>query len=210
MNDSESAICQCGCGESIPWSRGWKYNGVPRFLRGHFLRVYEPNTPQRARKPPDPALIPSGICECGCGGKTSISKTTVPSKRYFRGYPVPRMRGHSTQGSMETHHNWKGGVVRKSTGYLLQYAPDHPHADRKGYVLQHRLVAEQMLGRPLLGSETVHHVNHVKDDNRRENLRVMTKGAHNAEHAPERKYDSAKMRAVGLKGASARWGKTYT
>ena len=47
---------------------------------------------------------------------------------------------------------------------------------------EHRIVAEQMLGRTLEPDEIVHHINHDTLDNRPENLRVMTAGEHTILH----------------------------
>jgi hypothetical protein len=80
-------------------------------------------------------------------------------------------------------NRWKGGTYRRPDGYIYEYAPDHPAAGRaKGYVLQHRLVMEAKLGRPLLDTELVHHINEVKDDNRPENLEIYERPAHIRHH----------------------------
>jgi hypothetical protein len=60
-------------------------------------------------------------------------------------------------------------------GYVLIRAPEHPRASGSGYVFEHLLVAEEMLGRHLLPGETIHHRNGVRDDNRPENLELWTK-----------------------------------
>lgn len=74
---------------------------------------------------------------------------------------------------------WKGGVVRSRRGYVRLHLPDHPDANPRGYVLEHRLVMERKLGRRLLPEEVVHHINQIKDDNREENLELF---ASNADH----------------------------
>lgn len=59
-------------------------------------------------------------------------------------------------------------------GYIAIYLPEHPRAfPNNGCVYEHILVAEKMLGRNLNKEECVHHINHDRTDNRKENLMVF-------------------------------------
>ena len=57
----------------------------------------------------------------------------------------------------------------------MLWAPDHPRAGKGQYVFEHIIVMERILGRYLLPTESVHHRNGVRDDNRPENLELWTK-----------------------------------
>lgn len=70
--------------------------------------------------------------------------------------------------------SWKGGRHLNSHGYVYVYDPKHPNSKSNGYVLEHRRVYSNYLGRPLLKSEQVHHVNGDKQDNRIENLELWS------------------------------------
>ena len=67
-------------------------------------------------------------------------------------------------------------------GYRMVYLPDHPEAVRsgamKGYVYEHRLVAEQFMGRPLSDDEDVHHLDGNRANNLNRNLLVLETGQH--------------------------------
>jgi len=71
---------------------------------------------------------------------------------------------------------WRGGITQNAQGYIMQHvertSPFWQMASRSGYVMQHRLVMAQSLGRPLLDSESVHHINGDRTDNRIENLQL--------------------------------------
>jgi len=70
--------------------------------------------------------------------------------------------------------------VKMINGYRYVYAPDHPHASKKGYVAEHRMVIEAKIGRCLEPGEQAHHVNKIRDDNRPENLILVNEHDHNA------------------------------
>jgi len=91
---------------------------------------------------------------------------------------VSSMKGkHLGDCKGEKNSNWKGGV-KHNHGYILIWNPDHPYADERGYVFEHRLVSEKILGRYLEPNEVTHHINGIKDDNRPSNLMVYTKIQH--------------------------------
>lgn len=96
-----------------------------------------------------------------------------------------------------------GVELVKGTRYVR---PDGYVAVKVGvrrYELEHRMVAERLLGRKLMSAEHVHHVNGVKADNRPENLRVMS----NDEH--QRLHDWSLVKSTRVKLTCKRCGAEY-
>jgi hypothetical protein len=186
-------FCACGCNEPIPLRTEHFNTGIPKYRHGH--NPPPPGSPRAKKEPP-----PRKPCECGCGELAS------PGRRYLVGHSsyrrhyseaTRRKLSEAASGERNGHYgkrgtNWKGGTTRTPPGYIHQWAPHHPHA-KNNYVAQHRLVAEQHLtatdpqspfleGGYLSTKADVHHINHVKDDNRIENLAVMWRGDHTRLH----------------------------
>lgn len=82
--------------------------------------------------------------------------------------------------------NGYGHTKRQNCGYILAYAPKHPHAHKDGYVMLHTVIMERHIGRYLADNEVIHHINHDKTDNRIENLMLMDKKEHMSMHMKER------------------------
>jgi hypothetical protein len=82
---------------------------------------------------------------------------------------------------------WKGGIKKHGEYTQVHVGREHPFSDVQGYIMQHRLVIENHLReikdtRYLLNISNkyylnpivkVHHKNHIKNDNRIENLVPM-------------------------------------
>lgn len=80
--------------------------------------------------------------------------------------------------SGKNHYRWKGGRKILKGGYIGIYI-----SNKQSYVPEHRLVMEKHIGRKLKRKEIVHHINHNKQDNRIENLKLYeSSGKHISEN----------------------------
>lgn len=69
--------------------------------------------------------------------------------------------------------NWKGGRYITKEGYVVIYSLGHPHPKSENYVYEHRLVMEEHLGRFLLQSDIVHHIDGNRSNNVIANLMLF-------------------------------------
>lgn len=119
-----------------------------------------------------------------------VGKTPKAVQKIYRRYNFPTLHNHCPP-LREERRGWKGGV-KVVRGYSYARTPGHPHASKHGsYVAVHRLVMEQTLGRYLLPSEVVDHIDGNTQNNDPSNLRVF---ASNGEHL-----------AATLKGRCPKW-----
>ena len=99
--------------------------------------------------------------------KALISRT---QKERYKRHPELKKFG-------ERHPFWRGGRTYQR-GYIYIKIIGHPRGGLQNKVREHILVVERKLGRYLMPGEIVHHVNGIKDDNRPENLEVMSRSGH--------------------------------
>ena len=77
---------------------------------------------------------------------------------------------------------WNIEKVVKKGDYLYAVVKEHPRASKHGYVLFHRIIMENHLGRLLEGYEVVHHKDGNKKNNKLSNLELTTISAHCRKH----------------------------
>lgn len=97
------------------------------------------------------------------------------SNAWHVGRPNEKNRG-------ERNGYWHGGRT-KTKGYIKIPSTNHPRRDQANRVFEHIIVAETILGRYLTGTETIHHINENRSDNRPDNLFLFsTVGVHTSYH----------------------------
>ncbi|MBM7661697.1 putative transcriptional regulator [Bacillus mesophilus] len=104
---------------------------------------------------------------------TGCAPSTVRKYLHLHGLSIKNSRLGKTKGAKNP--NWKGGWSRN--GYKFVQDPQSGKSKR-----EHVLVIETFIGRELYVDEVVHHLNGVRDDNRLDNLLLMTKKQHDFYH----------------------------
>lgn len=89
---------------------------------------------------------------------------------------------------LERHYNWRGGRTIHSDGYVMIMCADHPRASG-GYVLEHILIVESVLGKPFPRKHQVHHIDRDGTNNVHNNLVVCeSDGYHKLLHVREKAF----------------------
>lgn len=81
---------------------------------------------------------------------------------------------------------WNIKKLVSKGGYVYALVPEHPKATKNGYVLEHRIVMENILNRPLLDNEDIHHIDGNGRNNNPNNLEIKKRGDHQRFHMHQR------------------------
>ena len=123
----------------------------------------------------------------GCG--LSIARTSAKCGSCSNPGRIAKITGPNNSA-------WKGGKTH-SGGYV--YVKVHPSAPKgQRHRAEHIVVWEQANGKPLPQDWVVHHLNHIKDDNRPENLEAMPRFRHNHVHG-ERRIRELELEVANLR-----------
>ncbi|HCF2632799.1 TPA: HNH endonuclease [Pseudomonas aeruginosa] len=152
--------------------------------RSHVYRCierYSLKLKQRAKPASRPSLKQQ-ILDLACADRTSAEIAALLGcsdkhvQNTLRTHNADRLSRGGRFG--ELNHSYQAGRIVDLDGYaLVQAPPGHPQARKTGLMFQHRLIAEQKIGRYLLPSEVVDHIDGLHLHNDPENLRVFDSNA---------------------------------
>lgn len=156
---------------------------VSYLLKKHGVQIRSRSEINHARAPVDLLELRRLVDEAKLSlhviaDQLGVSLPTV--ERHLRRLGLKSKKGRGSP--MEKNYFWNGGRSEDVDGYVLVKAHEHPFADNRGYVREHRLVMEQVLGRYLHPQEVVHHVDGNPRNNEPSNLEVFRTNAEHLRH----------------------------
>ena len=109
-----------------------------------------------------------------------------PNKGKHLSIETKQKLSKSKKGKYRINTEHGGHKKQRADGYTAIYLPTHEKSTKDGYIMEHILVMEKHIGRHLKDDEVVHHKNKIRNDNRIENLQLMTFKEHASFHMKER------------------------
>ena len=129
-------------------------------------------------------------CSCGAILKDRRSSQCLPCSK--SGKKNPHFGKSPSKETLQKLHdcrlgdknpNWKGGRKLAHGQYVQVLDPSNPAADCHGYVMEHRRIMAEKIGRPLLPTEIVHHIDLNPSNNDPMNLELFpSASAHRLYH----------------------------
>ena len=165
--------CACGCGEMITSRFNYNLHRYTQYKRGHYQRHRRIDTtnkvaPWRNKEWFYAQYVTLEKPHVQIAKENDCCITTISKWARIHDFPT---RLHSWFHGKRSSQ-YKEGLETRKNGYRMVHVPGRKN------VYEHRFVAEQTLGRPLEPGEVVHHKNGIKDDNRPENLEVLSRKEH--------------------------------
>lgn len=150
-------------------------------LRKHGVRLRSTTETNRMRAPVEMTELvrlaeAAELSQAAIAGHFGVSQATI--ERALRALGLRSVRGRGSP--MEANFFWNGGRRIDADRYVMVKMPDHPYATADGYVREHRLVMERILGRYLRPEEVVHHK--LGRSNHPDNLEVFPNQAEHMRH----------------------------
>lgn len=146
---------------------------------------------------------------CSTCGKTDVvrntAKTDLCKSCALKG--ITKSEEHKKKIGIGNRNKGKGRS--DNHGYVLVKQEDHPFADSYGYISEHRLVMEKLIGRFLDPNEIVHHIDGDKSNNKPTNLWLFTSRAEHTRFHNMMNVSTKKSNYVYLAGNISQDTRTY-
>lgn len=145
----------------------------------HYTKFHTTGDPLKMKR------VPYGEAECSVEGCCLLAKENAMCAKHAQRVRRYGDANYVTPEQVRREHSREANLrPAKATSYRKRLGRH-----------EHRVVAEQMLGRPLAKGEIVHHVDGNKHNNAPENLKVMSQSEHMREHLPEMQEALRRVRA---------------
>lgn len=146
---------------------------------------------------------------CSSCGKIEVVRSTAETNmcKSCALTGIPKSEFHKLK--IAKSNEGKGLGICNNHGYKLLLKKDHPHADSYGYIPEHRLVMENLIGRYLDPEEIVHHIDENKSNNHPNNLWLFDNRSDHTRFHNRLRANSKKSNYVYLAGNISQDPDTY-